>query len=67
MNQEEFNEALNKPMPSDEEITLNDLFGLLKSTLRIAKSIKPSRNMSLVITNLENAEDKLNRVIQGES
>lgn len=36
---------------------------LIQQTLVRARDLKMSRNIALVITNLENAEDKINRAI----
>lgn len=66
LSEAEFEAAGNKPELTEDQIIQQNLADLIRSTLRIAKGIKPSRNMSLVITNLENAQDKLDRAIRGE-
>lgn len=64
ISEEEFQKAGNK---TDEEISQQDLLNLIKSCVRIARGLKSSRNTAQVITNLENAEDKLARVMRGDA
>ncbi|QEP29864.1 hypothetical protein HYP99_gp066 [Sinorhizobium phage ort11] len=39
---------------------------MIQDTIKRAKDLKASRNIAMVITNLENAEDKIIRAIEEE-
>ena len=51
-------------MGASEEQQL--LLGKIIECIESARKIPMNRNMALVITNLENAEDKLRRVVRGD-
>lgn len=55
------NEELGYPSLAQRELK-----DLIKECIRQASELPRGRNISMVITNLENAEDKLNRIIEGQ-